>query len=235
MGSASYKPDQLTERLVLRHFTDYITLKSFIDSHLAVFQDATSCGCILFLLSAILSRGIKTIQRDMDEKGNRLIGAHGYCCQEMVNLLLTGVAVSNVFDDNVELDSGGKTTHILKGIHHQSEIGLLSLFEHYGSCTVGSHYKEPVFPIWVVCSESHFTVLFCLQRKLLQKWQLEQMFDLYYFDGLANQDKPIRLTVDNTRDTPPVSGEELTPPLELCLQTKWKTAMVDWNGTEPIL
>lgn len=28
----------------------------------------------------------------------------------MVNLLLTGVAVSNVFDDNLELDSGGRVT-----------------------------------------------------------------------------------------------------------------------------
>jgi hypothetical protein len=37
-------------------------------------------------------------------------------------------------------------------------------------CQVGSHYKEPVFPIWVVCSESHFTVLFSQQRNLLSNW-----------------------------------------------------------------
>ena len=44
----------------------------------------------------------------MDEAKGTLIGCHGYCTQEMVNLLLTGRAVSNVFDGDVELDSGGE-------------------------------------------------------------------------------------------------------------------------------
>lgn len=110
-------------------------------------------------LSIPLSFHASSIQCDMDERSNQLIGAHGYCTQvhllgdvqwtttiqgtivfvsyglltrfhtiirrrkcskhpaafspplqEMVNLLLTGVAVSNVFDGNVELDSGGTTT-----------------------------------------------------------------------------------------------------------------------------
>ena len=30
--------------------------------------------------------------------------------------------------------------------------------------------KEPVFPTWAVCSESHCTVLFNHQRKLLHNW-----------------------------------------------------------------
>ena len=41
--------------------------------------------------------------------------------------------------------------------------GLLSLFEHYDSIVVGDHLKTPVYPIWLICSESHFTVLFGLQ------------------------------------------------------------------------
>ena len=56
--------------------------------------------------------------------------------QEMVNLILTGKAVSNVFNDVMELDSGGGDVSILKGIIGRSEIGLMSLFEHYGSCQV---------------------------------------------------------------------------------------------------
>lgn len=55
--------------------------------------------------------------------------------------------------------------------------------------------KTPHFPIWVVCSESHFSVLFGLQRELLTNPDRDLEFDLYYYDGLANQQEEIRLTV----------------------------------------
>lgn len=55
----------------------------------------------------------------------------------MVNLYLTGKANSNVFNDKIELDSGtGSDVTILKGVTGRSNIGLLSLFEHYKSCQV---------------------------------------------------------------------------------------------------
>lgn len=60
---------------------------------------------------------------------------------------------------------------------------------------VGVHLKTPRFPIWVVCSESHFSVLFGLQRELLTNRGLSMEFELYYYDGLANQQEEIRLTV----------------------------------------
>ncbi|PKU32562.1 protein hypothetical protein [Limosa lapponica baueri] len=53
---------------------------------------------------------------------------------ELVNLLLTGKAVSNVFNNVIELDSGNGNITILKGITSRSDIGLLSLFEHYDVC-----------------------------------------------------------------------------------------------------
>lgn len=61
---------------------------------------------------------------------------------------------------------------------------------------VGVYLKTPQYPIWVVCSESHFSVLFCLQRELLTNEDKGlKVFDLYYYDGLANQQEEIRLTV----------------------------------------
>ena len=54
----------------------------------------------------------------------------------MVNLYLSGKAVSNVFNDVVELDSGDGNIMILKGIVSRCDVGLLSLFEHYKSCQV---------------------------------------------------------------------------------------------------
>lgn len=72
-----------------------------------------------------------------------------------------------------------------------SGISVCSLF----LLQVGCFLKTPRFPIWVVCSESHFSVLFSLQPELLRDWRTERLFDLYYYDGLANQQEQIRLTV----------------------------------------
>ena len=50
--------------------------------------------------------------------------------------MLTGHAVANVFNHQIKCDS-----MILKGINQQSQIGFLSLYEHYKSCEV----SEPIY------------------------------------------------------------------------------------------
>uniref|UniRef100_A0A3Q0RYI9 Ubiquitin carboxyl-terminal hydrolase MINDY n=1 Tax=Amphilophus citrinellus TaxID=61819 RepID=A0A3Q0RYI9_AMPCI len=174
-------------------------------------------GCMLLTISAILSRSIEKVREDMDVPTTTLIGAHGYCTQELVNLLLCGRAVSNVFDNDMELDSGNGNMTLLKGIKGHCDVGLLSLFEHYNICKVGGYLKTPQYPIWVVCSESHFSVLFGLQRELLTNEDSGPDFDLYYFDGLANQQEEIRLTVSVGKLTQSSHDvdTDLIPPLEL--------------------
>ena len=140
--------------------------------------------------SSNLTNKMKRIKKDMDDPSSKLMGKHDYCTQEMVNLLIHGRAVSNVFNDTVYLDNLE-----LKGVNKRNDIGLLSLFEHYKSCEVGSYYKTPKYPIWVICSESHFSCLFAIRRDILSDWKAESRFDLYYYDGLAKQDEQIRLTI----------------------------------------
>ena len=77
------------------------------------------------------------------------------------------------------------------GWHVASGISTCSL----SLVQVGCFLKTPRFPIWVVCSESHFSVLFSQQLELLRDWRTERLFDLYYYDGLANQQEQIRLTI----------------------------------------
>lgn len=55
----------------------------------------------------------------------------------------------------------------LKGIDQQSDIGFITLMENLGYCTVGSFYKNPKSPIWVLGSETHLTVLFSDERRLV--------------------------------------------------------------------
>ncbi|CAH3189570.1 unnamed protein product, partial [Porites lobata] len=262
-GAGRYKSDQLTEALVLYTFKSSESLLSFISQNISQFESDSSSGCILLLYSVILSRSIRKVISDMDEPQGRLMGAHGYCTQELVNLLITGKAVSNTFDNIMEVDTGGSKKNVFKGIDKQSEIGFLSLFEHYKSCEkggggvmkgspslgslssyvlsdtcqpeVGVNYKTPNYPIWVICSESHFSVLFSIDRNLLDDWRLEKKFDLYYYDGLARQDEELRLTVDTTKECPEYKDTDLVPPLEHCIRTRWKNAVIDWNGSEPIL
>jgi hypothetical protein len=81
-------------------------------------------GVVQFLLSIVLTHGINKIKEEMDDVGNHLIGNYGYCTQEMINLLLTGIASSNVFDGETSLDGT-----ILKGVTKQSNIGYLTQME----------------------------------------------------------------------------------------------------------
>ncbi|XP_023663233.2 probable ubiquitin carboxyl-terminal hydrolase MINDY-4 [Paramormyrops kingsleyae] len=234
--TGKYKSEGVLEMITFINVNSFEDLKLFLDQHIQQFESGPY-GCVLLTVSAILSRSVEIVRADFDMLTNTLIGAHGYCTQELVNLLLCGEAVSNVFDDNFELDSGNGNTTILKGIKEPCDIGFLSLFEHYNICKVGTYLKTPRFPIWVVCSESHFSVLFCTRKELITDSTMERKFDLYYYDGLANQQEEIRLTIFTGS---PRSGSEdadvdLMPPLEHCIRTKWKDAVVDWNETEPIL
>lgn len=215
---------------------DYKDLELFLDQHIEQFESEV-LGCLLLVVSAVLSRSIEKVRQDMDVPTTTLIGAHGYCTQELVNLLLWGQAVSNVFDNDMELDSGNGNITLLKGIKDHCEIGFLSLFEHYNFCKVGSYLKTPHFPIWVVCSESHFSVLFGLQRELLTYSEKGREFDLYYYDGLSHQQEEIRLTVCLGRSAGSLQDDatDLIPPLEHCIRTRWNNAFVNWNDTEPIL
>lgn len=93
----------------------------------------------------------------------------------------------------------------LRGVHQRSSIGLLSLFEHYGSCEVGSYLKMPEFPIWLVYAESHFSVLFSEQLALVDKTTWEDKFDVHYYDQLAQMPNPYILTIGEEEEK---KGEE---------------------------
>ena len=108
--------------------------------------------------------------------------------------MLTGRATSNTFDNDKNLDGT-----ILRGISTRCDIGLLSLFEHYKSCIVGEYLKSPRIPIWLVCSESHFTVLFSVNQGDERTGAIDRKsIDLFYYDGLARQDKQIRFVKCST-------------------------------------
>ncbi|XP_072142649.1 probable ubiquitin carboxyl-terminal hydrolase MINDY-4 [Dermacentor andersoni] len=222
--------DGIIETLTLSTFTSKAALQEYYSSCIFKLQEENCSSCVAFLISVLMTHGFERIREEMDERNSSLIGKHSHCNQEVVNLLLVGKAVTNVFDN--KLCFGKEETTVLRGITSRSNIGLLSLYEHYKSCKVGSYYKDPKYPIWIVLSDSHFSVLF--SKSFLALSPEDEKFDLFYYDGLNKQEEEVRLTIDPTAG---ISNEDvvMTPPLELCIRTRWQGASVSWNNAEPLL
>lgn len=79
-----------------------------------------------------------------------------------MNLFLHGKAVSNVFNGDKLFEGDSSQSMVLKGIISQNTLGFLTDLEAMRLYKVGSFYKNPLVPIWVVCSSNHYTVLFGL-------------------------------------------------------------------------
>ena len=77
------------------------------------------------MYSLLLSRTPDIVREDMDEPGS-LTAEFGHGTQELMNLLLSGRAVSQVFDGVKPLGDSGL---VLRGIEGQTDIGFLSFHE----------------------------------------------------------------------------------------------------------
>ena len=54
------------------------------------------------------------------------------------------------------------------------QVGFLTLLEALHLCKAGQHLKRPSCPIWVLGSESHYTVLFALSRDVQAESDVEE-------------------------------------------------------------
>mmetsp|Transcript_29891 Transcript_29891/g.50224 ORF Transcript_29891/g.50224 Transcript_29891/m.50224 type:complete len:574 (-) Transcript_29891:113-1834(-) len=117
-------------------------------------------GALLVLFSMLLSRGLDGVQEDRDDpEGPLVTEPFGHASQEIVNLFLCHKAVANVFDGNIDLGEGMQ----LKGIPTPVQVGFLTLMESLHLLQVGDRLKRPSWPVWVVGSESHYSVLFATE------------------------------------------------------------------------
>lgn len=71
------------------HFL-HSSLQEHLRSCLSFFVSETGWGIVLLLISLLLTRGVEVVKGDMDEGNNPLSALHGYCTQELVNLILLG-------------------------------------------------------------------------------------------------------------------------------------------------
>lgn len=156
------------QNMQVQHLWSDFEFRQFVSDKFTLYKSMS--GCFLIILSLVLTRGIEEVASDMDDRGNGLIGNFGHCNQELVNLLLTGQASSNVFDGTKPLGDSGL---VLRGLKERNEIGYLTHLESMRYCQVGCFYKVPVYPIWLVGSSSHFTVLFSLANEVNEETEEE--------------------------------------------------------------
>mmetsp|Transcript_87896 Transcript_87896/g.153525 ORF Transcript_87896/g.153525 Transcript_87896/m.153525 type:complete len:602 (+) Transcript_87896:42-1847(+) len=121
--------------------------------------EMSPCPVLSFVYSLVLTRGIEALQRDMDDASAPLVGVFGHCAQELVNLCLTGRAVTNVFDGNVTFEDESDVL-TLQGIQERPLVGFLSALEPLKLCEVGRFLKQPRYPLWVAGTSSHYSLFF---------------------------------------------------------------------------
>ncbi|XP_017107444.2 ubiquitin carboxyl-terminal hydrolase MINDY-3 homolog isoform X1 [Drosophila bipectinata] len=154
-------PDEFHNRLHTLHFDDYESLARYYTDNYD--QLAHTYGVLLFMYSVFLTKGSEQVAAEVSDTSEPLIhSTYGYGAQSLINLMLTGRAVAHVWDN--EQDVGGLK---LRGICEQSDIGFITLMEQMRYCTVGSFFKNPRFPVWVMGSDTHLTVLFSNEKRLV--------------------------------------------------------------------
>eukprot|EP00124_Ichthyophonus_hoferi_P005566 Ihof_evm2s842 gene=Ihof_evmTU2s842 len=119
---------------------------------------------------------------DIEDPEPPLVGNFGHASQSIVNLILHGYGVPNVFDG--DMNTGGL---VLKGVPYQSPIGFLTLLESLHYCQVGSLLKNPRESIWLLGSDTHYTVVFSDDTTLVcpepRESRAKRIFQLHDKEG----------------------------------------------------
>ncbi|XP_037810066.1 ubiquitin carboxyl-terminal hydrolase MINDY-3 homolog [Lucilia sericata] len=154
-------PEEYHKRLHVVHFNTIEEVEKYYTLNFEVLS--AKYGVLLFMYTVLLTKGIENVNSELLDTSEPLIhNTYGYGSQALINLMLTGRAVAHVWDN--DQDVGGLK---LRGINEQSDIGFITLMEQMRYCTVGSFFKNPRNPVWVMGSETHLTVLFSNEKRLV--------------------------------------------------------------------
>ncbi len=183
-GSDAPSPDSPNYSLVATEFATLDELTARVNALLPTFSEPT--GVLLIVFSLIISRGgTHAVEMDMDEPSGGLVARFGWTTQELLNLLLTGRATSGAFDGvrSFPVSDGeaaeAQSISRLRGVASQPPIGYLSRMEALGHTNVGAFYKTPRAPVWVIGSDSHFSVLWAESRDVLSDPMGQRAWDAF--------------------------------------------------------
>lgn len=171
------------ERLQIIEMKDIEHVRQFYLDHFHILEN--QYGVLVFLYTVLLTKGMQNILSELCDTSEPLIHAvYGHASQPLINLMLTGRIVPYVWDGDKNI--GGLA---LRGINLQSDIGFLTIMEQMQYCTVGNFFKSPRCAVWVLASETHLTVLFSPETKLVApetpREQAIRVFQQFNNDGAS--------------------------------------------------
>lgn len=87
--------------------------------------------------------------------------------------------------------------------------------------------RTPKVPVWLICLNRRYGILFSTNINLLNNWIYENYFQLHVYSGLKIQEDPCLLCID-TREQYPISiysnffeeSEQRIPDIVQLLQTR---------------
>ncbi|XP_046453708.1 inactive ubiquitin carboxyl-terminal hydrolase MINDY-4B-like [Daphnia pulex] len=245
VGSPQFNEDGLTEKLQLCQMNRIEELHHTIRRNIHVFQEDPGPAVMLILYSAILTRGINQVTEDMGKPSGgdgiltpmkSLMSINGSIMFGPISLFLLGRA-SPYLHNGVQYQDDGDSRTEETGVLIRSPIGLLLWMGNEAKTAaynVGSRFKTPTVPIWVVVASENSGVLFGEDKGLLRDHQAENRFQLHYHTSTFHQQNPVILKINNrVRDDS--SADAPIPPLERILRTKWGDARLDWGNVEPFV
>lgn len=199
------------------------------------------------VVSLVLTRSLAQIQTEDfgDDTHTGLLNTYNNASQELINIFLQGRATGHLHDRDLDLDG-----MVLRGIYSPTDLGFLSIFEHYGYIVIGANAKwHAESANYIVLNEDHYTLLFAKDmetnkqiRTLLSQRNVptRTQVDFIYYDSLDSQPDLIRLTL--TLEGPITckvesDGIHKESFVDNLLFSLFGEALqeVDWNGTEPYL
>ncbi|CAF0728986.1 unnamed protein product [Didymodactylos carnosus] len=127
----------------------------------------------------------------------------------------------------------------LYGIKERSQIGFLhwSKYEEDEEWNkeIGSMFRTPKYPIWMVCLNKRYAIIFSTNINLLNNWIYENYFQLQIYTGLKKQENPCIIHID-TRNQYPISyyntysdieDDQRTPDIIQLLQSRWAGCIIE--------
>ena len=97
--------------------------------------------------------------------------------------------------------------------------------------------KNPKSAVWVVCSESHYSILFSFDSNASSSSAAlgGGMQHVHYYDPLGKQEDVYKISVDpNSIEPVPDEKHVMVSPIDHCIRTRWRGSALNWNGADPV-
>jgi hypothetical protein len=94
--------------------------------------------------------------------------------------------------------------------------------------------RTPKVPVWLICLNRRYGIIFSTNVNLLNNWIYENYFQLHIYTGLKKQEESCLISID-TREQYPAKiygsffddNDQRIPDIIQLLETRWPGCMID--------